>query len=62
MGKGSSRRNEDFKKIQANWDEIDWSNKSDYCFNCGAKINKERLDLYIKHDDGTLECKSCNFN
>lgn len=27
MGKGSKRRNENFKKVQKHWDEINWSDK-----------------------------------
>lgn len=44
MGKGSKRRQEDFKKVQSNWDFIDWKSKSKaksqsekkWCAWCGA--------------------------
>lgn len=38
-GKGSDRRQEDFKKVQTNWDEINWHNK--WCAMCGKWTNHQ---------------------
>lgn len=32
-GKGSARRQEDFRKVQRNWDKIKWGNQ--WCAWCG---------------------------
>jgi hypothetical protein len=43
MGKGSKRRQENFKKVQENWDIIDWdTDKNSFpkdvpCYICGSK-------------------------
>ena len=67
-GKGSNRRKEDFRRVQDNWDEIDWGyTKGEYCFECGVKLSKENMEKnpenYIFHEVGEISHKNgCNFN
>jgi ssDNA-binding Zn-finger/Zn-ribbon topoisomerase 1 len=40
MSKGSNRRQEDTKSVNANWDKIDWGEKVpfDICPECGEQM------------------------
>lgn len=63
MSKGSKRRVEDSKKIQDNWDEINWGNI--YCYRCDVLLDEKNLednpDDYIFYPDGMVEHKNCKF-
>lgn len=62
-GKGDKPRPTNYKVYKENYSEIKWGL---YCINCGTKIDekvlKSRPELYIKHEDGSVECKECNYN
>ena len=66
MGKGSKRRQENFKAIQDRWPDNLGGNNDNYCCSCSIMLNKkmliERPELYIFHDNGDIEHKNCNFN
>lgn len=50
-GKGSDRRKENFRRIQDNWSDINWSSK-EVCIKClkekDKKFLSEELDLFGK--------------
>lgn len=59
-GKGSKRRVENFKKVQENWEDIEWRKRGTYCFNCGKTFKLDENRKY--YEDGHASCKNCNFN
>lgn len=63
-GKGDKRRPFNYVEFCKNYDIA--FNINIRCCNCGISIKREQLDkfpdLYIKYEDGEIECKNCNFN
>jgi hypothetical protein len=49
-----------------NYDDIEWRKRGTYCIVCGMDVIESgailNKNLYLVHDDGSVEHVNCNFN